>query len=235
MSVIKEYRLDAWKSNYVTFFLVQGESESRTFEIQLLNSVSPINLTDRTVFFFAKKPDDTVVHFSCVVYDALGGIIHFEAPGELSAVSGKFPCWIQIIDNNGSDLRFDGMTVSVEECSANEDLNSRDYLKEFSDRVMRLDEILEDLLTASEATRRSEEAARLSQEAASRADQSESNVQEAWMAITSPEAQVDASSNLPVSGSAVAAYSQKKINFSTVDLEAGVSELADGEVYLVYE
>lgn len=38
-----------------------------------------------------------------------------------------------------------------------------------------------------------------------------------------------------ISGAAVIAYAQPKVTISTVDLVDGVSELADGEVYLVYE
>lgn len=46
---------------------------------------------------------------------------------------------------------------------------------------------------------------------------------------------IEADGTNPVNGAAVAAYAQRKVTVSNVDLTPGTSELASGEVYLVYE
>lgn len=119
-TVGKSVRLYAWKPNYHIFEIVQGEVNSRIFEIQLFESTSPINLDNCLVMFYAVKPDSTKIYVECRITDAESGNIKVVLPEQIATVSGTVSCWIQVIGNTGEDLRFDGMTIEVTECSITE-------------------------------------------------------------------------------------------------------------------
>lgn len=220
-AITKLYRLDAWKSNYVTFYVVQGEVESRVFQLELLNSQTPVDLRNKTVLFFAKKPDGNPVYVSCVVSNAAKGIVDFSVPQQLTTVYGTFPCWIQVIDTDGTDLRFAGMSVCVDDCSMNSDLESSEELRVFAEKAAKVDAILADAENIPAAIKKAEDAA-------ARAEQ-------ATAGLKDPEQTVIPNSRNPVSGGAVAEYAQSKVVVSTIDLEEGISSLATGQLYAVYD
>lgn len=127
MSVVeKSIRLYAWKNNYQVFEIVEGEVDSRVFEIQLFDTTMPLNLASSTVRFFASKPDGTHVFDDCEILDALNGKVRVVIGEQMTAVPGDSVCWIQVLGYDGTDLRFTGMTIRVADCSLNSAVRSAD-------------------------------------------------------------------------------------------------------------
>lgn len=133
-TVEKSIRLYAWKTNYQTFKVVQGEDESRKFNIQLFNTTMPINLSGCSVKFFAVKPDLTKVYVDCEVIDAENGLVCVALSEQICVVSGTVDCWVQVIGAGGTDLRFEGLSLDVSVCDlegAIESPESADDIKAF--------------------------------------------------------------------------------------------------------
>lgn len=124
--VVKAVKLYAWRQNYVTFNVVQGESDSRKLNIQLFDTVDPVNLTSAQAKLFASKPDGTSVYQNCQTVDSSLGLISVELDDQICTVSGTVDCWIQVIGADQSDLRFEGMFIQVGDCPMNLRLISSD-------------------------------------------------------------------------------------------------------------
>lgn len=119
-TVEKSIRLYAWKTNYHTFRIVQGEMDSRRFNIQLFSTTIPVTLHDCHVCFYAVKPDGKKAYLECEILDADTGLVSVELSAQVCAVDGTVDCWIQVVSDAGTDLRFEGMNIEVSECDLNE-------------------------------------------------------------------------------------------------------------------
>lgn len=119
-TVEKSIRLYAWKTNYHTFRIVQGEMDSRRFNIQLFSTTIPVTLHDCHVCFYAVKPDGNKAYLECDILDADTGLVSVELSAQVCAVDGTVDCWIQVVSDAGTDLRFEGMNIEVGECDLNE-------------------------------------------------------------------------------------------------------------------
>lgn len=115
-TVQKSIRLYAWKPNYQTFTIIQGESKSRTFNIQLFDTSTPLDLRNTSVKFYAKKPDGKNVYINCTVTNALQGQISVTLSEQMATAAGNAECWIQVIGITTEDLRFEGMEINISEC-----------------------------------------------------------------------------------------------------------------------
>ena len=49
--------LDVWNKEDIKVKVNQGEVNARFLEVQFIDKNQPLNLEDKRVFFFAKKPD----------------------------------------------------------------------------------------------------------------------------------------------------------------------------------
>lgn len=123
-TVEKSIRLYAWKTNYHTFRIVQGEMDSRRFNIQLFSTTIPVTLHDCHVCFYAVKPDGKKAYLECEILDADTGLVSVELSAQVCAVDGTVDCWIQVVSDAGTDLRFEGMNIEVGECDLNESAES---------------------------------------------------------------------------------------------------------------
>lgn len=137
-TVEKAIRLYAWKTNYQTFRIVQGEIDSRTFNIQLFSTIIPVDLTNCSVMLYAVKPDSTVVYIDCEVLDAANGLVSVTLSEQMAAVEGTVDCWVQVVGEGGTDLRFEGMNLEVGECNLSEKVRSADEMKAFLQQSARL-------------------------------------------------------------------------------------------------
>ena len=124
-TVEKSIRLYAWKTNYQSFRIVEGEVSSRTFNVQLFGTTMPVNLSNCLVKFFAIKPDSTRVYIDAPIQNAELGRVQVTIPKQLGAVDGIVDCWIQVL-GDGTDLRFEGMSIEVSDCSLTDDIESSD-------------------------------------------------------------------------------------------------------------
>lgn len=137
-TVEKAIRLYAWKTNYQTFRIVQGEVDSRTFNIQLFSTTIPVDLTNCSVMLYAVKPDSTVVYVDCEVLDAANGLVSVTLSEQMAAVEGTVDCWVQVVGEGGTDLRFEGMNLEVGECNLSEKVRSADEMKAFLQQSAKL-------------------------------------------------------------------------------------------------
>lgn len=119
-TVEKSIRLYAWKTNYHTFRIVQGEVDSRCLNIQLFSTTMPVVLDNCMVSFYIAKPDSTRVLLGCEILDSKMGLVSVTLTNQVSAVDGMLDCWIQVVSEAGTDLRFEGMNIEVGECDLNE-------------------------------------------------------------------------------------------------------------------
>ncbi len=140
-TVEKSIRLYAWKTNYQTFQVVQGESNSRKFNIQLFSTTIPVDLTNCEVMFYAVKPDSTKVYVRCEVIDAENGLASVILTDQMCAVDGTVNCWVQVIDKGGTDLRFEGMNIEVSPCPMTTSIESSDDMQAFLQQAAKLAEI----------------------------------------------------------------------------------------------
>ena len=125
-TVEKSIRLYAWKPNYLTFRIVEGEANSRVLNIQLFDATVPINLERCLVLLFAVKPDSTNSYIDCTIVDAEAGLIEVTLTDQIAAVDGIVDCWIEVIGNSGTSLRFAGMNIEVSNCDMSRKVESAD-------------------------------------------------------------------------------------------------------------
>lgn len=107
--------LQAWRKD-ISYILhaVQGESDSRTFNFILYDQTGAvISPTDKTVSFYVQKPDGTTVMLDTTTS---GSTISVTLTLQTCAVAGIMPCWLQLIDSNGDDLRIDSLILDVQSC-----------------------------------------------------------------------------------------------------------------------
>ena len=137
-TVEKAIRLYAWKTNYQTFRIVQGEIDSRTFHIQLFSTTIPVDLTNCSVMLYAVKPDSTVVYVDCNLLDATNGLVSVTLSEQMAAVEGTVDCWVQVVGEGGTDLRFEGMCLEVGECNLSDKIRSADDMQAFLQKSAQL-------------------------------------------------------------------------------------------------
>ena len=67
--------LDAWRSNFVSVSAVQGETAARFLDVTLTGNGTAINLSDKMVAIYYKKPDGTTILNSGTIKDATAGLV----------------------------------------------------------------------------------------------------------------------------------------------------------------
>lgn len=108
--------LQAWRKD-ISYILhaVQGESDSRTFNFILYDQTGAvISLAGKTVAFYVQKPDGNIVMLATTTS---GSTISVTLTLQACAVPGVMPCWIQLVDENGDDLRVDSLLLEVQACN----------------------------------------------------------------------------------------------------------------------
>ena len=109
--------LDAWLVKNVYVKANQGEVNSRFLEVTLTDKGTPVNLTGKTVTFYATKPDGNVIYNLCTLDDATHGIVSVCLTSQMSAAAGKMPCEIHITDTNSATLKFVGLELEIIKCA----------------------------------------------------------------------------------------------------------------------
>lgn len=107
--------LQAWRKD-ISYILhaVQGESDSRTFHFILYDQTGAvISPAGKTVSFYVQKPDGNIVMLATTTS---GSTISVTLTLQACAVPGVMPCWIQLVDENGDDLRVDSLLLEVQTC-----------------------------------------------------------------------------------------------------------------------
>lgn len=106
--------LSADKHQFITrVHAVQGENNSRTLEIELLdNENKTLDLSNSRVFFYVVQ-NRTVQQSECEVYENKAKI---ELSSSMLIEPGNKPCWLQIVNSDGSELRVDNLSLEIQKC-----------------------------------------------------------------------------------------------------------------------
>lgn len=116
MTMLK-IKLDTWHKNCVVVTANQGEVSARFLEITLTDGGDLLNLTNKTVIFYATKPDGNVIFNNCTITNATNGLVTLGLTSQMSVLSGKLNCEIHIIDRDKNTLKIEGLQIRVAPCA----------------------------------------------------------------------------------------------------------------------
>ncbi len=95
----KSITLDVWQSNDVRVKVNQGEIDSRFLQIKITDKNKAFDLADKTVIFYATKPDGNLIFNYCEIIDTQKGVVNLAMTSQMSIVPGIIrDCEIDIID-----------------------------------------------------------------------------------------------------------------------------------------
>ena len=110
--------LDVWQPNDIRVKVNQGEVNSRFLEIKILDKKKAFNLTDKTVIFYATKPDGNLIFNYCEVIDTQKGIVNLAMTSQMSIVPGIMrDCEIDILDDDLTKLKIKGLNIEIVRCT----------------------------------------------------------------------------------------------------------------------
>ncbi|MFR1178851.1 MAG: BppU family phage baseplate upper protein [Bacilli bacterium] len=110
--------LDVWQPNDIRVKVNQGEVNSRFLEIKILDKKKAFNLTDKTVIFYATKPDGNLIFNYCEIVDAQKGIVNLAMTSQMSIVPGIMrDCEIDILDDKLTKLKVKGLNIEIVRCT----------------------------------------------------------------------------------------------------------------------
>ena len=107
--------LDAWRSNFVSVSAVQGETAARFLDVTLTGNGTAINLSDKTVAIYYKKPDDTTIFNSGTIKDATAGLVEIPLTSQMSVLAGEMQdVEIRVTQTGGGTLKIKGLRITIE-------------------------------------------------------------------------------------------------------------------------
>ncbi len=152
----KNITLNVWKDNSEFAMAVQGEVDSRFLTISLRDNDGPIDLTNKTVNFLAKKPDGTVVFNRMEVEKPSDGIAVLELTSQMSAVPGFLEgCEVHIMSEIGETLIAKKINILVQPSlgeAAEESLSELTAFQELIKSAEKIDAHITDKLNPHEVT-----------------------------------------------------------------------------------
>ena len=114
----KSITLNVWQPNDIRVKVNQGEVNSRFLEIKILDKKKAFNLTDKTVIFYATKPDGNLIFNYCEIIDAQKGLINLAMTSQMSIVPGIMrDCEIDILDEELTKLKVKGLSIEIIRCT----------------------------------------------------------------------------------------------------------------------
>lgn len=111
--VYKEISLNIWESNNVILYSHQGEIDSRYIKVAFKNYDSQnLDLTDKTVTIYAKKPDNTTIFNTCTV-NTDDNTVTAVLTSQLLSCTGIVECEFQIFKGSTILLKVSGLKIIV--------------------------------------------------------------------------------------------------------------------------
>ena len=123
------YDINAYESNQIIIYAVQGESNSRTVTFNIIEKSGIISatsnakvinkmldLTDYTAQLFVTRSDDSVVSCEGEIISAENGMVKFVLTADITAIKGT-GSGVIVLSNDSSNLRIVGITISVQQSS----------------------------------------------------------------------------------------------------------------------
>ena len=110
--------LDVWQPNEVRVQVNQGEVNSRFLEIKIIDKKKAFNFTDKTVIFYATKPDGNLIFNYCEIIDAQKGLVNLAMTSQMSIVPGIMrDCEIDVLDDELTKLKVKGLSIEIVRCT----------------------------------------------------------------------------------------------------------------------
>ncbi len=142
----KSITLDVWQSNDVRVKVNQGEIDSRFLQIKITDKNKAFDLADKTVIFYATKPDGNLIFNYCEIIDAPKGVVNLAMTSQMSIVPGIMrDCEINIIDAGVTKLKVKGLSIEIIRCT------DFDAAVESTSEFTALDEALGDVQAVMDA------------------------------------------------------------------------------------
>lgn len=111
--VTKKVNLRIWEDNYVALHTEKGEVDSRYIEVSFKDeNLNNLNLTGKSVTFYAQKPDQTQIFSVCTV-NTTTNTATVKLTSEALNMSGVLICEFQIFDSNNVLLKVGGLRIIV--------------------------------------------------------------------------------------------------------------------------
>ena len=123
--VTNEINFNVRKNNYIIVYARKGEVNARTIVASFVGADgSNLDLTGKSVTFYASKPDNTQIYNNCTV-NALNGTASITLTSQVVSVSGIVECEYQIFQGNDLLLKVGGLKLVVEDsCDFSEAIES---------------------------------------------------------------------------------------------------------------
>ncbi len=111
--VTKRISLDVWNKNSLVICANSGEVDCRYIEVSFKDEdQNNISLTNKSVTFYAKKPDNTTIFNYCAV-NTVNNVATVELTSQTLSVPGVLDCEFQIFDENNVLLKVSGLKIFV--------------------------------------------------------------------------------------------------------------------------
>ncbi len=112
--VTNEISFETWKSNYIIVYARKGEVDARTIVASFKGTDgNNLDLTDKSVTFYALKPDKTQIYNNCTV-DTVSNTASIVLTSQTVSVSGIVDCEYQIFEGDNLLLKVSGLKLAVE-------------------------------------------------------------------------------------------------------------------------
>lgn len=110
----KNITLNVWNKNSEKVSVVQGEVDSRFLTVKIMDLTAPLDLTNKTVQFLAKKIDDTVIFNNAQIINAAEGLVQVQLTSQVCAVAGILQgCEFHIVDDFNNTLIVKGIDIEI--------------------------------------------------------------------------------------------------------------------------
>ena len=111
--ITKQVSLNIWNTNNVVVYANSGEVDCRYIEVSFKDeNQNNINLTNKSVTFYAKKSDNTTIFNYCTV-DTINNTATIELTSQALSVPGILECEFQIFDKDNVLLKVNGLKIFV--------------------------------------------------------------------------------------------------------------------------
>lgn len=111
--ITKEIRLKLWEKNNEIFYAVKGEVDARSIKVYFLDEEeNNLNLSGKTVKFYARKPDGTQIYNNCEISTSDNSAT-VSVTSQMVSVLGIVECEFQIFDSGNDLLKINGLRIIV--------------------------------------------------------------------------------------------------------------------------
>lgn len=151
--VTNEICFEVWKSNYIIVYARRGEVNARTLVASFKGADGDnLDLTNKSVTFYASKPDKTQIYNNCTVND-VNNTASIALTSQMVSAAGIVDCEYQIFQGDELLLKVGGLKIVVEDnCDFSEAIESTSECNTLIHAINEAEEFSECVGTLSDLT-----------------------------------------------------------------------------------